>query len=129
MYAGILKGFTGRKAEVVLIDRQNYFVFYPLLVEAGTGSLEPRHSVVSIRKFIPESDFRMAAVTAVDTDRQEVSYRIVGSQEEERVGYDHLVVALGSVTRLPDVPVFSEYGFQLKTLADAVGLRDRAIQP
>ena len=37
--------------DVLLIDRHNYFVFYPLLVEAGTGSLEPRHAVVPLRKF------------------------------------------------------------------------------
>ena len=33
----------GLDVEVIIIDRNNYFVFYPLLVEAGTGSLEPRH--------------------------------------------------------------------------------------
>ena len=36
------------EAEVVLLDRQNYFIFYPLLAEAGTGSLEPRHAVVHV---------------------------------------------------------------------------------
>jgi NADH dehydrogenase len=45
------------EAEVVLLDRNNYFVFYPLLVEAGTGSLEPRHAVVSIRDFLRRSRF------------------------------------------------------------------------
>jgi NADH dehydrogenase FAD-containing subunit len=38
-------------AEVVLIDCYNYFIFYPLLIEAGSGSLEPRHAVVSIRDY------------------------------------------------------------------------------
>jgi NADH dehydrogenase len=122
-----LKSLRGRKAELVLIDFKNYFVFYPLLVEAGTGSLEPRHAVVSIRKYIPEGDFRMAEVTGIDTTRQKVIYRIVGSPDEEKVGYDHLVLALGSVTRLPDIPGLIKYGFQLKSMADAVGLRDRAI--
>ena len=41
--------------DTVLVDRHNYFVFYPLLVEAGTGSLEPRHVVVPIRSFLRSS--------------------------------------------------------------------------
>ena len=52
-------------AEVLLIDRNNYFIFYPLLVEAGTGSLEPRHAVISIRSFLKRTIFRMAEVVEV----------------------------------------------------------------
>jgi NADH dehydrogenase len=37
------------EAEILLIDRNNYAVFTPLLIEAGTGSLEPRHAVVPVR--------------------------------------------------------------------------------
>ena len=41
----------GEEVEVVLIDRNNYLTFYPLLVEAGVGSVEPRHVVVPLRRF------------------------------------------------------------------------------
>ncbi len=116
------------EAEVVLIDRQNYFVFFPLLVEAGTGSLEPRHAIVPIRAFIRSTEFIMAQVTGLDVERQTVSYALTGPDEESRdLHYDHLVIALGSVTNLPDVPGLLEHGFQMKSLADAVALRDRAI--
>ncbi len=40
------------EVEVVLLDRHNYFVFFPLLIEAGIGKLEPRYAVVSIRSFL-----------------------------------------------------------------------------
>ena len=50
--------------EVLLLDRNNYFVFYPLLVEAGTGNLEPRYVVVPIRSFLGEGTFRMADSSA-----------------------------------------------------------------
>jgi len=114
--------------EIVLIDRNNYFIFYPLLVEAGTGSLEPRHAVISIRKFLHRTIFRMAEVDGVDFEGRRVSYRVRGSRRTQFVAYDHLVIALGSVTRLPDVPGLRDFGFQMKSLTDAVGLRDRAIQ-
>ena len=64
------------EAEIVLLDRNNYFVFYPLLVEAGTGSLEPRHAVVSIRAFLGRSRFVMAEVTGFDPGRRTLFYRL-----------------------------------------------------
>ncbi len=122
------KRLRGSAAEVLLIDRHNYFVFYPLLIEAGTGSLEPRHAVVPIRAFLrKKTEFRMAEVLGVDFDDRSVTYRLVGAAESERVPYDHLVLSLGSVTRLPEVPGLREHGREIKSLTDAVALRDRAI--
>lgn len=118
--------FRGRDVALTLVDRHNYFVFYPLLVEAGTGNLEPRHTVVGIRQFLRRARFRMAEVTGVDTSRRAVECRADAHTDE--ILYDHLVLALGSVTRLPDVPGLDRYGFDMKSLGDAVRLRDRAIR-
>jgi NADH dehydrogenase len=116
------------EADIVLLDRNNYFIFYPLLVEAGTGSLEPRHAVVSIRAFLDRTRFVMGEVVAVDLDARQVAYRPPGGQETVLLGYDHLVLAPGSVTRLPDVPGLRERGFEMKSLGDAVRLRDHTIR-
>ncbi|HWA82557.1 MAG TPA: hypothetical protein VG820_03925, partial [Fimbriimonadaceae bacterium] len=51
---------------LTLIDRNNFLLFYPLLVEAGVGSLEARHVVVPIRKFLKRGRFLMADVQSVD---------------------------------------------------------------
>jgi len=118
----------GMDAEVMLIDRQNYFVFSPLLVEAGTGSLEPRHAVVSIRAFLPNATFKMVELSGLDTDQQLVHYRLPETDRTESVSYDYLVISLGSVTNLPPVPGLAEHGFEIKSLGDAVALRDRAIR-
>lgn len=122
------KFFRKDEAEIILIDRNNYFIFYPLLVEAGTGSLEPRHAVVSIRKFLNRTVFRMAEVHSIRPEQQEVSYQVKGKRHPESLHYDHLLIALGSVTNMPGIPGLQRYGFQLKSLADAVALRDRAIR-
>jgi len=116
------------EAEVVLIDRNNYFIFYPLLVEAGTGSLEPRHAVVSIRAFLRRTRFVMGEVTDVDPQVRQVKYRLVGAGDSLTMDYDHLVVTLGSVTHLPPVPGLADHGFEMKSLSDAVRLRDHAIR-
>lgn len=115
--------------EIVLCDRNNYFVFYPLLVEAGTGSLEPRHVVVPIRSFLKSPGvFRMGEVTDLDIDQRQVGLRLPGDERRSVLSYDHLVLALGSVTRLPDIPGLDAFGYQMKSLTDAVALRDRAIR-
>lgn len=116
-----------RAAQVTVIDRQNYFVIYPLLVEAGTGRVEPRHAVVSIRAFLKNGLFRMAQVVALDTQAREVVCQLPGEAETDRVPYDHLVIALGSVTRFPPIPGLREHALQMKSMADAVAMRDRAI--
>jgi NADH dehydrogenase len=116
------------EADVVLLDRNNYFIFYPLLVEAGTGSLEPRHAVVSIRAFLDRTKYVMADVVTVDHDRREVVARLPDAHQQLRIEYDHLVLTPGSVTRLPDVAGLKEHGFEIKSLADAVQLRDHAIR-
>ncbi len=115
-------------ASILLLDRNNYFAFYPLLMEAGTGNLEPRHAVVPIRSFLRQATFRMGEVDAIDVERQAVRYRLTGSDFAGEAHYDHLVLAVGSVTRWLDVPGLRENGYQLKTLGDAVALRDRAIR-
>ena len=118
----------GLDAEVVLIDQRNYFIFFPLLVEAGTGSLEPRHAVVSIRAFLKDGNFRMGSVVSIDTAAQSVAYKLVGEERVDSLAYDHLVLALGSVTNLPPVPGLREFAFEIKNIGDAITLRDRAIQ-
>jgi NADH dehydrogenase len=70
----------------------------------------------------------MAEVVGIDLKTQKVTYRMVGETEPRSAEYDHLVVATGSVTALPPVPGLREHAFQIKTLADAVALRDRAVQ-
>ncbi|HEV8336302.1 MAG TPA: NAD(P)/FAD-dependent oxidoreductase [Candidatus Polarisedimenticolia bacterium] len=114
------------RARVLLIDRNNYFIFYPLLVEAGTGSLEPRHAVVPLRSFLKRTSFRMTEAVEVDFGRREIRCRAPGGAAET-IPYDHLVLCPGSVTRLPNVPGLEQHAFEMKSLADAVALRDRAV--
>lgn len=119
---------VGDDVEIVLINRHNYFIFYPLLVEAGMGALQPRHALVGIRSFLKRTQFIMAEIVDVELPEQEVMYQVAGEESPRVMHYDHLVVALGSVTNLPNVPGLKEHGYEMKSLAHAVGLRDRAVQ-
>jgi NADH dehydrogenase len=115
-------------AEITLIDRHNFMLYYPLLIEATVGIMEPRHVVVPVRKFLkPSARFLMAEIADIDLAAKAVHYRVEGELRTQP--YDHLVFALGSVTLLPkSIPGLAEYGFQLKSITDGIRLRDRAIQ-
>lgn len=115
--------------EVVLIDRQNFLLFYPLLIEAGVGQLEPRHVTVPLRKFIGrKGKFVLAEVDGIDLGAQQVNYRVPGFQESISLHYDHLILAPGSVTKFPPIPGLAEHSYQLKSLQDSIEFRDRGIR-
>jgi len=113
---------------LTLVDRNNYLLFYPLLVEACVGSLEPRHVVVPLRKFLRHGEMKMAEVIAIDLESKTVRLQVVGSDARESLAYDHLILATGSITKPVDIPGLQEHSFQLKGIADGVDLRDRGIR-
>ena len=127
-----LEKYIGRHdLEIIIIDRNNFFVFYPLLVEAGTGSIEPRHCSVPIREFARRSELFMGEINALDLEARTVGYRLIGDNHDRSIRFDHLVVALGSVTRILPEHIVSgvrEHAFEMKHLSDAVVIRDRAIE-
>lgn len=116
-----------RPVEITLVDTQNNFTFTPLLVEAATSALEPRHVTVPLRGFLKHCSFVMAQAQSIDLQQQ-----IVIAQpsfgDALTIKFDHLVLALGSITRMPDIAGLSEHGYGLKSMSDAMALRDRAIQ-
>jgi NADH dehydrogenase len=115
--------------DVVLIDRHNYLLYYPLLIEAAVGVIEARHVVVPTRAFLGnKGNFVMAEVTGHNSQSRTVEFKSEGENESRTLAYDHLIVGLGSITRAPDIEGLSEYGYQLKSLGDGIALRDRAIR-
>jgi NADH dehydrogenase len=117
-----------KPVDVLLIDRHNYFVFHPLLVECGTGALQPRNAIVSIRSFLRRTRFIMGDVASIDLARSTIDLRTGADETSRTITYDHLVLAPGSTTLMPPIPGLREHAYEMKSLADAVSLRDRAVQ-
>lgn len=125
--AKTLEKLCGDECEILVVDRHNYFVFYPLLIEAGTGMLAPAHTVVSIRSYLKRSNFLMAEMESADFERKVI--RVVPPDGKGReVEFDHLVFALGSVTKFPAIPGLKENAYEIKSVSQTVSLRDRAVQ-
>src|SRR6185295_10952187 len=78
---------------ITLISRDNFFVMTPLLFEAGSGVLEPRHAVNPIRTLFKKVQFVQAEIERVDLDAKKVVIRIEGGDPEDWP-YDQLVIAL-----------------------------------
>jgi NADH:ubiquinone reductase (H+-translocating) len=113
---------------VTLVDMHNNFVFTPLLVEAATSAIEPRHVVVPLRGFLRHSRLVMGEIQKIDLDAKVIEVA-PGFNQAVRLEYDHLVIATGSVTRIPDsIPGLAQFAFGLKTTVEAASLRDRAIR-
>lgn len=116
------------EAEVILLDRHNFFVFHPFLVEAGTGSLPPQHAVVGLRAFTGAQSLLMGEFTGGDLPSRVIQVRPIGRKDTIDWHFDHLVLALGSVTNMPPIPGLHEHALQIKGVADAIAMRDRAIR-
>lgn len=112
--------------EITLVSRDNYFLMTPLLFEAGSGVLEPRHAVNPIRPLYEKTRFVEADIEGIDFDRQVVSGRHAPDGHPYELPYDHLVIALGGVTNRKIIPG-SDHALAFKTLADAIFVRNRII--
>lgn len=117
-----------RKAEVdvLLVDRNNYHKFQPLLYQVATAALMPGQITQPARHIFRDqanADFRLAKVTGVDFEAQAL-HTASGS----RIPYDFLVLAAGASTAYFGVQGAQEHGFPLKNLPDAINLRSHVLE-
>lgn len=111
--------------QIVLIDRNNYHTFQPLMYQVASSGLEPDSIVYPIRKtFSGKANFhfRMAEVESVNTTVNLIQTNI-GS-----VHYDHLVMATGATTNFFGIDSIEKYGFTMKSLRESLDLRSIIIQ-
>jgi len=115
-----------REVAIVVVDPRSYMTYQPFLPEAAAGSLEPRHVVVSHRQVLEGVDVLNGRVTQLrHADRR---VRIApDAGDEYEIGYDHLVVALGSVARTLPVPGLAEEGIGFKQVEEAIALRNHVL--
>jgi NADH:ubiquinone reductase (H+-translocating) len=125
-------GFAGAYVARQLGDRgatiaskDNFMLYTPLLPEAASGTLEPRHTVVPLRVMCPHAELILGAVTALDLEAQTA---VVETDEgPQTVSWSDLVLALGAVPRTLPIPGLSEHALSFKTLPDAINLRNHVL--
>ncbi|HWW52903.1 MAG TPA: FAD-dependent oxidoreductase, partial [Acidimicrobiales bacterium] len=112
-------------ADVVLVDRNNFHTFQPLLYQVATAGLDAENVAATLRGIFagrPHFDFHCGDVTSVDLDARQV---MVG---EHALPYEWLVLAPGSTSSSFGIPGVDEHAFTLKTLGDAIRLRSHVLR-
>ncbi|UZR93439.1 NAD(P)/FAD-dependent oxidoreductase [Chondrinema litorale] len=121
----LVKGLKNKEVQVVLLDRNNYHTFQPLLYQVATAGLEPDSIAFPIRKIFKEYQnfhFRMANVENVDHTIKTI-YTNIGS-----LSYDYLIIATGSKTNFFGNDQIMKYGMRLKTVVQALDVRSLMLQ-
>ncbi|HWE90870.1 MAG TPA: NAD(P)/FAD-dependent oxidoreductase [Pseudonocardiaceae bacterium] len=123
---GLQKKLRLKEASVTVVDSQPHMTYQPFLPEAAAGSIEPRHVVVPLRRVLKHCHVVTARVQKIEHARKTVTVEALDGQVE-MIGYDVLVVALGSVARLLPVPGLAERGIAFKTVGEAIYLRNQVL--
>src|SRR4051812_6233859 len=109
-----------------IVSPDNFMLFTPLLPEAASGTIEPRHVVVPLRQMCPHAELVLGRCVSLDASARTVGAETIAGPAEIR--YERLVVALGAVNRVFPVPGLAEHGLGFKDLAGGIALRNHVLQ-
>ncbi len=126
---GFAGGYVARllgKRGATIVSPENFMLYTPMLPEAASGTLEPRHVVVPLRMMCPYAELLLGRVVGLDLERHTVQVQL--DDESFAVSYDDLVIALGSVSRTLPIPGLADHGLGFKSLADAINLRNHVLR-
>jgi NADH:ubiquinone reductase (H+-translocating) len=121
----IAKGLARKKYKVLVLDKNNYHTFQPLLYQVATGGLGSDNIAYPLRKIIgpmPNVAFRMAEVVQINQSTQQV----ITNVGEFR--YDYLILASGSATNYFGNIDFQNFSMPLKSIPEALDLRSEFLQ-
>jgi NADH dehydrogenase len=121
------KKLRAAEAEIAVVSRENFTLFTPMLPEVSSGGIETRHVVTPVRAQLRRSTFVLGEITRIDLDAREIAARHPITGDTTTLGYDQLVLGLGSVNATFGIPGVTEHTLPLKTIEDAETLRNRII--
>lgn len=114
------------KRGATIVSPENFMLYTPMLPEAASGTLEPRHVVVPLRPMCPHAELVLGRARQIDPAGRRVQVELEDGLVW--IGYRDLVVALGSVVRALPIPGLAEHGLGFKDLADAIRLRNHVLR-
>jgi len=125
-YAGSYVARCLGKRGATIVNPQNSMLFSALLPEAASGTLEPRHVVVPLRAMCPHAELVLGNATTLDFQRRRV--QVESLEGLVNIGYEDLVLAVGSISRALPIPGLADHELGFKDLADAIQLRNHVLQ-
>ena len=131
VYAAIhLERLLARQSavEICLVSRDNFFLFTPMLHEVAASDLEITNIVNPLRKMLRKVEVLVGDVDQIDLPNKRVSISYGYRNHSLQIDYDHLVIALGSITNFYDIPGLADLAIPMKSLGDATQLRAQIIR-
>lgn len=116
------------EAEICLVNRENYFVFQPLLPEVISGSIGLLDTVSPVRRLCPRTQLYAREVERIDLARRVVVLAPGLRPRTVELPYDFLVLAPGTITDFSGMAGLAEHAIPFRTLGDALRLRNRALE-
>ena len=113
--------------ELVMISEDNFLLFTPMLPQVASGMIETRHIVLPIRTICKKTKFYEGRIKNIDPYGKLVTLWGTGDKRSISIHYDFLVIALGSETNFFGMADVEKNAYTMKTLNDAVMLRNRVI--
>jgi NADH dehydrogenase len=115
-----------RRSRVLLVARDNFLLFSPLLPEAASGTIEPRHSVIPLREFLKRTEVVVGSIEALDVHTRTAV--LVGEDgERTNIAFRSVVIAPGSTPVILPIPGLAEHAVGFRDLADAIWLRNSVL--
>jgi NADH dehydrogenase len=115
-------------AEICLVSNENFFLFTPMLHEIAASDLEITNIVNPLRKLLRKVEVLVGKVHQIDLAAKRVLISRDSRNYPQRIGYDHLVIALGSITNFHNLAGFAELAIPMKSLSDAIRLRAQILR-
>lgn len=122
------KHVAGHSVEITIVNRENFFSFTPMLHEVAASDLDLTHIVNPVRKMLRRVNFFKGDVESIDLAARRVVVTHGSDRHQHELPYDHLVVGLGSTTNFFGLPGLAERALTMKSLGDAVRLRNSLIE-
>jgi NADH dehydrogenase len=119
------QSLAGAGVDVLLIDRNNYHTFVPLLYQVAAAQLDPEQVIFPIRSLVRRSPYRLRFLMA-EVEEINLSQKWLKAKDI-LIPYDYLVLATGSQTKYLGVEGASEYALPMRTLEEAVALRSHIL--
>jgi NADH:ubiquinone reductase (H+-translocating) len=119
---------TNSSAMITLISETNALLFTPMLAEVAGSTLEPSHISTPLRSSLRRTEFIRGRVDAIDLENRKVVLASDSPTGDLVVPYDHLVLALGSVSNYLGMANIEKLAFNFKSLLDAIRIRNHVIE-